>query len=637
MTALRATLLALLALAVLAAGGCSQADRPAGARVVVLGFDGLDPALLTRWMADGSLPHFAGLAQNGHFQALPTTTPAQSPVAWASFATGANPGAHGIFDFLRRDLGHYTPEFSIAEVKPPQHVLDLLGYRIPLAEPTVRNRRQGEPFWLAAERQGLRSSVLRVPVTFPPDPIQRMIAGMGVPDLLGTQGTFTFYTTAFDRTSGTGGRVVQVRAEAGRVETILAGPPNPLKAAATPLEVPMVIEPLESGKAWISLDDRSLTLAPGQWSDWLEVRFRYAPWQSITGMVRLHLVEGLPRLKLYVSPINLDPRAPVLPISSPPAFAGELAGRIGLYHTLGMAEETWSLNERRISDAAYIDLVKTVLKEQEAMFFDTLNRHDSELVVTVFVQPDRISHMFWRGQDERHPLYAETDATARAAVQWIYQEADRVLGATLAALAPNDRLLVLSDHGFAAFRRAVHLNRWLVEQGLMALRPGRQQSDSLFAQVDWNQTQAYALGLNGLYLNRHGREAQGIVTEAEVDGLKREIREKLLALRDPVDGAVVVREVYDSAAIYHGDAMADAPDLVIGYAPAYRASWQTALGGVPKEWISDNAEKWSGDHLIDPPAVPGVLLANFKLDQPLRQITDVAALVLQTLQSRQRN
>lgn len=136
----------------------------------------------------------------------------------------------------------------------------------------------------------------------------------------------------------------------------------------------------------------------------MPLKFTFGGFMNVRGLVRLQLVEGFPNLKLYVSPIQIDPRAPVVPITSPPEYAADLASRIGLFHTIGMPEETWSLNEGKISDDAWLDMTATILKEREAMLFDTLARQESGLVVTVFVQPDRVSHMFWRGMDEQHPF-----------------------------------------------------------------------------------------------------------------------------------------------------------------------------------------------------------------------------------------
>jgi predicted AlkP superfamily phosphohydrolase/phosphomutase len=602
----------------------STSDR---GRTIVLGFDGMDPELTDRWMADGTLPNFARLAREGHYQKLPTTNPAQSPVAWSSFATGLNPGEHGMFDFLRRNPETYAPEYALSAIEPPNTVIRAFGYRLPLDEGAIRNRRVGTPFWISAEREGHRTSVLRVPVTYPADPISSMLSGMGVPDLLGTQGTFTFYTTEEAKGESTGGRIVTVEAEGGRVETALEGPPHPLYQEPVPLTIPLTIEQVGTDRVRIRLGDQEIELATAGWSDWVPAEFTFAGLIGVSGLVRFYLVEAFPELKLYVSPIQFDPRAPAGPISMPPDYAAELAGRIGLYHTIGMPEETWSLNEERISDAAYLEMVAAILKEREAMLFDALGQTERELVVAVFVQTDRISHMFWRGIDPRHPLYDRTDERARGAIRWIYGEADRILGRVRAAMKPEDRLIVLSDHGFDSFRRAVHLNRWLAEAGYLALKPGAPSSESLFTNVDWTKTKAFALGLNGIFLNLRGREGLGIVRPDEADALEREISEKLKRWRDPDTGGAPVHTIYDGEEVYQGAQTADAPDLVIGYARGYRASWQTALGGVPDSLVEDNTRKWSGDHCVEPSLVPGVLFASFKPEAEVASITEVPDLI----------
>jgi predicted AlkP superfamily phosphohydrolase/phosphomutase len=600
-------------------------------RTIVLGFDGMDPELTEQWMADGTLPNFARLAENGHYQPLPTTNPAQSPVAWSTFATGLNPGEHGIFDFLRLNHRSYAPEYSISYVEQPETVLRAFGYQLPLDEGQTRSRRVGTPFWLAAEREGRRSSVLRVPVTYPADPISRMLSGMGVPDLLGTQGTFTYYTTEQESEASTGGRIVTVEPAGDRVETTFDGPPHPLYEEPTPLTVPITIEPADAKRVKVTLDGQEVELAEAGWSDWVTVDFTFGGLMSVSGIVRLHLVEAFPELKLYVSPIQLDPRAPVGPISMPPDYAARLAERIGLYHTIGMPEETWSLNEERISDQAYLEMVETILAEREAMLFDTLEQGDSELITQVFVQTDRVSHMFWRGLDPRHPLYDESDDRARSAIRWIYGEADRILGRVMAAMKPEDRLIVLSDHGFDSFRRAVHLNRWLADQGYLALKPGQPASESLFANVDWTKTRAFALGLNGIFLNLRDREALGIVRTEDAEALKQEIAGKLTGALDPETGEAMVVTVYDGDEIYHGTQTGDAPDLVIGYGGGYRASWQTALGGVPEGVVEDNDKKWSGDHCIEPSMVPGILFTSFQPERQVASIGEVPDLVRSSL------
>jgi hypothetical protein len=458
-----------------------------------------------------------------------------------------------------------------------------------------------------------------------------MLSGMGVPDLLGTQGTFTLYTTEEVEGESTGGRAVTVGARADRIETTFEGPMHPFYQQPVPLEIPLTMERAGADRVRIALDDQQLELESQSWSDWVPVEFGFAGLFGVKGLVRLYLIEAFPAPKLYVSPIQLDPRAPAGPISMPSDYAAKLAERIGLYHTIGMPEETWSLNEERISDEAWLDMEKTILQEREAMLFDVLAEEDSDLVVLVFVQTDRVSHMFWRGLDPDHPLYEQTDELGRSAIPWIYGEADRILGRVMDTLNPEDRLIVLSDHGFDSFRRAVHLNRWLADEGYLVLKPGQSNSGTLFSEVDWLKTRAFALGLNGIFINLQARESFGIVAPEEAAGLKREIADKLERLRDPENGEPVVLNVYDADELYRGERSEDAPDLVIGYASGYRASWQTSLGGVPEGLIENNTRKWSGDHCIEPSLVPGVLFTSFEPKDEIVSIVEVPELVRHTL------
>jgi len=627
----RAPRIGLLGLAaLLALAACQPATGPAPparARTIIIGLDGFDPVLAERAMAEGRLPNLSRLRDEGHYQRLQTTNPPQSPVAWASFATGHAPGAHGIFDFLRRAPGSYAIDFSIAEQTPPA-ALSLFGWRLPLGDGTLRNRREGIPFWVEAEAGGQRASVFRVPVTYPPDPVQAMIAGMGVPDLLGTQGTYTLLATRPMAGADNGGRVLLAPVEEdGAVRTALEGPANPLDAAGKPLSIPLRLQPAGDG-ALLTLGSTETPLVRGAWSGWIRVRFDLGLAGSITGMLRARLAEGFPRPLLYLSPIQADPRDPALPISAPPGYAAALAERIGDFHTLGMPEETWALNQGHLDEAGWLDMVATTLAEGEAMLYDALDRRDSELVVEVFVQPDRVSHMFWHAIDPGHPRHADASERARHAIADIYAESDRIVGEVRRRMTPDDRLIVLSDHGFASFRRAVHLNRWLADNGYLVLRDGADTQQPLFAAVDWGRTRAFALGLNGLYLNVSGREPQGIVPADAVATLKHELQSALRTLRDPQGGAPMIAEVYDGAQVYAGAHAAEAPDLVIGYAPGYRASWQTSLGAVGDPLVEDNQQHWSGDHCIDPPAVPGVLFSSHPLDRPVAAIEDLARLAL---------
>ena len=604
-----------------------SASHPEGSpsRVIVLGFDGMDPGLAERWMRSGVLPNFARVAKVGRYQHLPTTNPAQSPVAWASFATGLHPGDHGIFDFVTRDPASYSLQSGLASEAAPNSIV-VFGIRLPLEYPHAVNRRSGTPFWMTMERRGHPSSVLRVPASYPPDPIHRMLSGMGVPDLLGTQGTFTFFSAdANDDRPGAGGRVVIIKGNDDEIVTSLEGPSHPLFADDRALSVPLVLRRMADSTVKITLGGRDVVLSTGQWSNWIQVSFRFLGFMNVASIVRLHLVQGFPVPKLYVSPMQLDPREASSRISSPSDFAAQLAERIGLFHTAGMAEETWSLNEERIDDHAYLEMIKTVLAEREAMFFDSLTRDGNEVVVTVFEQTDRVSHMFWRGIDPSHPRFADAGEEARGAIRWIYGEADRIVGKTLAAMRPGDRLIILSDHGFAPFRRSVHLNRWLAQAGLLAVRPG-----AAGGAIDWARTKAYAIGLNGVFINRSGREVLGMVGPEEAAQIKQHIIQELPKLRDERDGGQIVLSVSDRDDAYRGIHRNEAPDLVIGYASGYRASWETALGLAPREIVEDNRSKWSGDHLIEPSLVPGVLFTSFK-GTPVSSIAEMPTLVNEAL------
>jgi predicted AlkP superfamily phosphohydrolase/phosphomutase len=573
-------------------------------------------------MESGDLPNFKKLAEIGSFQSLATTNPAQSPVAWASFATGLNPGQHGIFDFIHRDPKSLSPVYSISGFKPPE-TFDLFGWQIPISDSVIYNKRIGKPFWLTAEQYDHKSSILRVPVTYPPDNNTRMLSGMGVPDLLGTQGTYTYYATKYIDKSSKGGSIVRVKVIDKKIETTLEGPVSPISGSKS--SVPLVLTPNENSM-YLSLDEITIDLKQGQWSEWIEVDFGLL---SLNGMVRFYLEEGFPRVKLYASPIHINPKSPVLPISNPTAFASQLSDELGLFHTLGMPEETWSLNDGLIDSETYLSMVKTILAEREQMLFNQLEDDTIDLLVEVFVQTDRVSHMFWRAFDPNHAGYLDTNELERNAIKWIYQEADRILGKTMSKLTGDDKLIVISDHGFAPYYKHVNLNRWLLDEGFLSLKTEFFVDDFKTTDIDWSKTKAYAMGLNGIYLNLKNREENGIVDEFDAEAILAEISFKLSSLKDGQEN--VISKIYNAKEIYTGEQTKYSPDLQVGYQKGYRASWQTVLGESSKELFSVNTDKWSGDHCIDPQLVPGVLFTNFKTNLTELTIGDIGDLAMNTL------
>jgi predicted AlkP superfamily phosphohydrolase/phosphomutase len=559
-------------------------------------------------LAAGELPNLAALRRSGGAARVATTTPAQTPVAWSTFATGMNPGGHGIFDFIRRDPATYLPDLALNRYERPNAFLP----------PRAVNRRGGTPVWDRLSAAGIASTILRCPCTFPAEPVRgRMLSGMGVPDLRGGLGTSTFYTTAEGVVAGEAENVVHVSADANGVyPTHLIGPRNPKDRSDLRLDITLHPDP----------DARTLTIRPsgspgelvvgeGEWSDWLPVKFRLGLLQSVRGIIRFHLVRLGPTLELHASPINFDPEAPLFPISSPPDYARTLADRIGTFHTTGMIEDHAGLSNGRIDEAAFLDQAEGVWNEREAMMLDELARFDSGLFYCLYDTPDRVQHMFWRFREPDHPANRgrTLDPAFARVVEDQYRRGDEVVGKALAHADDETLVIVLSDHGFNSFRRGVNLNTWLLDQGLLTLRdgvtPGEHAGDMLQG-IDWTRTRAYALGLGGIYLNLAGREAKGIVPPDDAARLKSAIIDGLAGFRDPDSGQTAVRGVRPREAVYRGAFAEDSPDLLVDFAAGYRASWGTSMGGVPAGLVEDNTKLWSGDHIIDPTLVPGVLFMN---------------------------
>jgi len=603
-------------------------------RVVVLGLDGFDPELAERFMAQGKLPHLARLAAEGCFHRLRTTTPALSPVAWSSFQTGVNPGKHNIFDFLSRDKRTYEPSLSSVRIGRPSRVLRIGPYEIPLSKPAMAALRKSAPFWRLLGEAGVPACVLRVPITFPPERFRGLLlSAMCVPDLRGTQGTFTFYTSdPNDRREFTGGQRVTVQVRDRCVEAVLYGPPQILRRRKTRMELPFRIT-WQSGAdhAELRVGGQKVRLSCGRYSDWIQVRFAAGLGIKVRGICRFLLKQLEPHFALYVSPIQIDPERPALPISHPTVFATYLAKRLGPYATLGLAEDTWALNERVLDEQAFLAQCELNHREREQMLFDVLDKLRRGLCVCVIDATDRIQHMFWRYTDPEHPArqVGEDDGRYAHTIERLYQQMDELVGRVLDRLDPRrDVFILISDHGFKPFRRGVDLNAWLARHGYLKLKEDQAEPGN-GCTIDYANSRAYALGLAGIYINQRDREAQGIVEPGpQTASLKRELIEKLTGLRDEQRGTVAITKVFDRAAVYHGPYAEEAPDLIIGYNVGYRVCWQGALGRVTDAVFHDNTKAWSADHCMDPSLVPGVFFCNRRIDRDDPSILDIAPSVL---------
>jgi predicted AlkP superfamily phosphohydrolase/phosphomutase len=602
-------------------------------RLVVVGLDGQDPALTDRFMREGILPNFKALAKEGSYRRLRTTFPSVSPVAWSSFSTGSHPARHNIFDFLDRDRRTYLPRLSSTVIGKVERFLRLGRYRIPLERPELRLLRRSKPFWTILGEHRIWSTILRVPITFPPDRFYGAeLSAMSVPDLLGTQGTFLLYTT---RPPGErikeGGVRQHVALDGDRLETTLQGPANAFVEGSPPLELPLVGRlDRAAGQVTVDIGESRVTLAPGTLSDWVPLVFAAMPGVKVRGLTRLLVTEMAEHFSLYVAPINLDPEAPAMPISHPPYYATYLAKKVGPFATLGLAEDTWALNEGVTDDGAFLKQTYDIDREREAMFFAALDRLRQGALVCVFDATDRIQHMFWRDIDPGHPAGRGRErAPHRDAIRELYRHNDALVGRVRARLGEGDVLMVISDHGFSSFRRGVNLNQWLLREGYLALKPGARGDAEWLRDVDWAGTRAYVLGLTGLYLNLKGREAQGIVEAgAEAAALKADLMRRLRNLRDEEKSAIGITEAFDTAALYAGPYLENAPDLLIGYNAGYRISWDAASGVVAGPVFQDNVKPWSGDHCIDPRLVPGVFFCNRKIEAREPALIDIAPTAL---------
>jgi predicted AlkP superfamily phosphohydrolase/phosphomutase len=603
-------------------------------RAVILGFDGMDPELCDRFMNEGKLPNLSKLRGRGMFSKLRTTFPAISPVAWSTFMTGVNPGKHNIYDFLARDTSNYLPFLSSAEIKGPKRHLKLGKYSIPFGKTEIKGMRKGTPFWHWLGKAGIFSSVIRVPVTFPPEKFSGvLLSGMCVPDLKGSQGTFCLCTTkATDDKFREGGVRVPMERVNGFCRSYIPGPESPLEeTGGHELRVPFEVRPEPSAKqAEIRVGSEKIKLKVGEYSEWTEVEFKAGLGFNAHGICRFYLKELAPEVEVYVTPVNIDPGHPDLPISHPVTYSIYLAKLYGPYATLGLAEDTWALNEHVLDDDAFLAQAYGNHEDRERMLFDALEKTKQGLCTCVFDTTDRVQHMFWRYLEEDHPAARDVPRDQRPnVIQDLYQRMDRLIGRVMDQVDKDTLLMVVSDHGFKSFARCMNLNAWLHQNGYLALKDGKTESGDWFDDVDWSRTRAYTMGLNGLYLNIKGREKQGIVDPAEADALKQELKAKLTGLADPANGAVGITGVFITGNVYDGPYTENAPDLLVGYGAGYRASWDSVLGKVTGQVFEDNLKAWSGDHCIDPRLVPGVLFSSHKFAEEKPAIVDVAPTILQ--------
>jgi predicted AlkP superfamily phosphohydrolase/phosphomutase len=660
--------LALLVVCVGAVVACRSGRPPEKfeQKLVILGFDGMDPRLVQKWMDEGKLPNLQKLARRGSgVRPLGTTHSPESPTAWASFATGVNAGKHNIYDFLVRDTVTYLPDLGMVTREPPKFIFNF----IPIAKPNIKSIRGGTSFWVTAGRAGVRSSMLTVPVTYPPEevPNGELLSGLPLPDIRATMGTFYYFGTDLSRyeegNTEFGGILKRLVFDGEVARTELVGPPNPIvrqqlravranrplseadKMKVAELEaredvrVPMTVHWNKAGKsATIDIGDSSIHLAEHQWSKWINLDFSINLLVRVHGMAQLYLIGAGPELQLYVSPVNWKPDNPPAPMSYPPSFSADLYERLGPYRTLGWAEATWPLNEDRIDEKVFMDDLYRAFDDRAQVILQRLDAKQWDLVVGVIESTDRVQHMMWRLMDPTHPMYDKTLAAKYGdSIERVYRKCDEFVGEVMSRVGETP-IMIVSDHGFHSFRQSVNLNTWLVQEGFMAIQgqqPGEKTLQDLFGggtfweNVDWTRTKAYAMGLGQIYVNLKGREGHGIVSPDESKAVQDQLAARLLTMTDPKTQARIVDAVYKRDDVYHGPFLQNASELQVGLAEGYRVSWQSTLGGSPPGLVYPNMKKWSGDHgSYDYKQTSGTLISSRPVVGGAVDIMDIAPTVL---------
>ncbi len=624
-------------------------------RVIIIGIDGLDPKLLERFIADGRLPNFKQLVSQGDLKPLETSMPPLSPVAWSNFITGMKSGGHGIFDFIHRDPETYLPYDSIYRVGQPGRSLGFGTWVIPFSGGEVELLRKGQAFWEILEDEGVPTTIFRMPVNFPPVKTNgRSLSGMGTPDILGTHGTFSFYTDSplDNATEISGGAVYLVDVIGNRVKEKLRGPPNtfrrfPKSSSSSRYGLSQPGEPQyenpelavdfevfldpDNAAAKFVVQDTEFILNEGEWSDWIEVNFEAVPYVvNISAVAHFYLKQVRPDFKLYVTPLQISLKNPALPISTPEGWASELYNELGHIYTQELPEDTKAFTTGIFSGQEFWEQSQLIYKERRRALDYMLDSFEDEgLLFFYFSSVDQGTHMLYHYMDEAHPAFTR-EAQLFDGIGTLYEEMDEAIGRVLEEVDNDTTLIVMSDHGFSPFYWGVNLNTWLLENGYVTLKnPANQGQLPLYLNVDWSATKAYAAGLNGLYINLKGRERNGIVEPGlEYEQLLTQLETDLLAMRDDRTGQQAVTLALRADQEFEGDYPSVGPDLVVGYNWGYRSSWENPLGEFPPEIFVDNDDPWSGDHAIDYRLVPGVLLTNQRITLKEPTLYDLTVAVL---------
>jgi predicted AlkP superfamily phosphohydrolase/phosphomutase len=564
---------------------------------LILGLDAFDPGVFECLSSEGKLPNLTKYVDGGGYRRCEVANPPQTEVSWTSIATGLNPGGHGIFDFVHRDPATYTPYVSLL---PTKRGLGGTQFVPPYQARTI---------FAQAVEEGFPATVLWWPATFParPESPLRTIPGLGTPDIRGRLGVGTLLSTSDGLASDVRKTSFELltRCGKGRYTGQLRGPIAQKRRVAEESAVEVQLELADDKSAHFLVGQHPIELIKGAWSPILEVSFKMGPLLSIRSLTRVILTQTEPDIRLYVLPLQIHPMHSLWRYATPRSLVKQVWASVGPFLTLGWPQDTTALEEGHISEGQFLDLCESIFGTRERTLMHQLSLFHEGLLASVFDTLDRVQHMFWR--DRRDVVH-----------EW-YVKLDTLVGRVERRLADlgqeTIRIVILSDHGFTDFEYKVHLNRWLQERGYLVSRV-EGEAGSL-KDADWSRSQAYAVGLNSMYVNLAGREGQGSVPLNEYVPLVEGLMKEMLSWQGP-DGRPVVEQLWRQAEVFQGSLSSYGPDLVIGFTPGYRASAETGLGRWKGVGIEPNRDRWGGDHCVTPNAVPGVLFSNQAISQYTR-------------------
>jgi predicted AlkP superfamily phosphohydrolase/phosphomutase len=575
---------------------------------LIIGLDAFDPGIVERLFEAGKLPHLSKFVSKNGYARFAVSNPPQSEISWTSIATGLNPGGHGMFDFVHRDPATYALNVSLLPTRK-----SALGtsFTFPHNAPTIFDQ---------AAQEGFPATALWWPATFPAhlDSLAQNIPGLGTPDIHGRLGIGAAYSVDLalkDEKLKTPVEPLK-RIGNGRYSGLFKGPAQQKGRQFQEATLEFQLDCIDDMSARFSFGKQTLILNRGKWSPIFEIVFKVGFLVNLHAITRVVMNQVDPDPTLYFLPLQIHPLHSPWPYATPTGFVRQTWDSCGSFLSLGWPQDTTGLEEKWITDDQFLQLCDSIFNTRRNILLYHLKSFKEGLFANVFDSLDRVQHMFLRDRPD--------------VIESWYKKLDEMVGLTGQLVESqgwrDTRIIIVSDHGFSRFDHKVHLNRWLVEHGYIQLNSGA--PEGRLSSVDWSRTRAYAVGLNSVYLNLQGRESQGCVSPDQRDALSEEIRTELLALIGP-DGQRVIQQVSLQKETFEGALTEYGPDLLVGYAPGYRASSQTGLGSWGLDLFEPNTDHWGADHCIAPEAVPGVLFCNQGLANfPHPSYRDIPALTI---------